>query len=240
MQGAPKHASCLSECRCASCAVAVQPSYIRNNTDDQMTILFQKVTVFSVLCPLLIAVGLPYSLYLLTRDSVSAIGGVYLLIAVAIAAVLWGLDRWLASFVPLVPLSVAEVLLLGSLMLWYSYDSREFIIDASANSSRIFIIAYTTDDKLAEEPSVAFPFGKKMTISDRNYVILRDAYRPAENRVSPLLKSPASWGNEMRQQGFEVQDRRFTALYIFSGGNSEMSEAERESAVKEFLARVKK
>ncbi len=214
-------------------------SYIRNNTDDQMTILFQKVTVFSVLCPLLIAVGLPYSLYLLTRDSVSAIGGVYVLTVVVAAAVLWGLDRVLAGFVPVVPLSVAEGLLLGSLMLWYSYETREFIIDASANSSRMFIIAYTTDDTLAEEPSVAFPFGKKMTISDRNYVILRDEYRPAENSFSPLLKSPTSWGNEMRSMGIELQDRRFTALYMFSGGNSEMSEAERETAVKEFLARVK-
>jgi|YNPMSStandDraft_1061717.scaffolds.fasta_scaffold34702_1 hypothetical protein len=31
----------------------------------------------------------------------------------------------------------------------------------------------------------------------------------------------------------------FTALYMFSGGNAEVSEAERETAVKEFLARVK-
>ncbi len=220
--------------------VVIQPNHSHNKTDDQMTALFQKATVFSVLCPLLIAVGLPYSLYLLTRDSVSAIGGVYVLIAVAVAAALWGLDRWLAGLVSLVLLSVAEVLLLGSLTLWYSYDSREFIIDASANSSRIFIIAYTLDDTLAEEPSVAFPFGKNMTISDRNYVILRDAYRPAENRVSPSLKPPVGWGNETRSMGIGLQDSRFTALYIFSGGNAEVSEAERENAVKEFFARVKK
>jgi len=205
-----------------------------------MNPFFRRVTIFSVLCPLLIAVGLPYALYLLTRDSVSAIGGIYVLIGVVILGGLWGLDRWLSGSVPLVFLSITEVVFLASVALWYGYSSREFTIDASANSSPVILMAYTTDKTLAEEPQSIFPFHKQITVSDRNYVILHDVYRPKENSFSPLLKPPATWDNGFRQSRTEVKNSQFTEIYFFSNPNSNLSESEKENLVKEFLVRVKK
>ncbi|WAS05688.1 hypothetical protein LQF76_02000 [Gloeomargaritales cyanobacterium VI4D9] len=205
-----------------------------------MNPFFQKATIFSVLCPLIIAVALPYALYLLTRDSVSAIGGVYVLIAIVVLGGLWGLDRLLSMAVPLVFLSIAEVVLLAGVALWYGYSSKEFTIDASTNPSPVILIAYTTDKTLAEEPQSVFPFHKKITLSDRNYAILHDMYRPRENSFSPILKSPANWGNGFRSSGIQLKNGQFTEIYIFSGVNSRLSESEKESLVKEFLGRIKK
>ncbi|WP_339396862.1 hypothetical protein [Synechococcus sp. C9] len=205
-----------------------------------MNLFFQRVTIFSVLCPLLMAIGLPYALYLLSRDSVSAIGGIYLLIGIAILGGLWGLDRWLSMTVPLVLLSTVEVVFLAGVALWYGYSSREFTIDASTNPSPVILIAYTRDRTLAEEPQSIFPFHKQITVSERNYVILHDVYRPKENSFSPLLKPPARWGNGFQSSGTQVKNDRFTEIRIYSNPNNQLSESEKENLVKAFLAQVNK
>ena len=137
------------------------------------------------------------------------------LIGVVILGGLWGLDRWLSGLVPLVLLSIVEVVFLSGVALWYGYLSRQFTIDASANPSPVILIAYTTDKTLAEEPQAVFPFHQQITVSDRNYVILHDSYRPKKNSFSPLLKPPAGWDHGFRQSGTNVKNDRFTEIYFF-------------------------
>ncbi len=60
-----------------------------------------------------------------------------------------------------------------------------------------------------------------------------------ETHTSSTEKIPAALRFFKVRGQVSPQTPWFTALYMFSGGNAEVSEAERETAVKEFLARVK-
>ncbi len=229
---------------------------MEDKNNHLLTVLLVKTTVFSFFCPLLILICLLYVVYLaLFRQQAyeTPFTILFLLFTIVILGVLWGLDRVLVNSVRPGVLSAVELVLISSLGLWFSYSKREFIIDASATSGQTFIVAYTIDDTLAEKPDPVFPFSQKITISDRNYVIVRDVYRLSEkNSFSPLLKPPASWGGSWRKPGIgiDVQDSRFIDfdIYLDTDRQSPLSldEEERitkakvEKAINDFLDQVKK
>jgi hypothetical protein len=218
-------------------------------------ILLEKSTVLYILCPFLIVICLFNIFYLALfrqQEYETPFGILFFLVTIVVLAVLWLVDRSLVNFVRPVILSAVELVLIGSLWLWFSYSNREFIIDASACSERTFIIAYTIDEALAEIPDTVFPFSKKITISDRNYVIVSDAYRVSEtNSFSPSLKLPANWKNRTLVTGMEgtTADSRFTSFTVYLRNDYDLLslperektvEIDRERAVKEFLTRIKK
>ncbi len=227
---------------------------MNNKTNNLTTILLSKTTVFYILCPLLIVICLLYGFYLILfrQGYETPFGVIFLLITIVVLAVLWGLDRLLVNSLHPLALSAVELLMMSGLWLWFSYSNREFIIDATASSGQTFIIAYTIDDTIAEKPDHVFPFGKKMTITDRNYVILSEVYRPSEkNSFSPYLKPSIRWKNGTIQTGMLVKERdsRFTHLVIYLANDYQLLslaeqkrvvETEKERVVKEFFARVNK
>jgi len=227
-----------------------------NQSNNLITILLRKATVFSILCPLLIIVLIPYSLYSFWRgfsenDWMSAYVFLIGFATATVLSILWVLDRLLVNFVRPVVLSAIELILISILFLWVGYSNRKLIIDASASSAQSFIVAYTIDDTLSEKTDYVFPFAEKITISDRNYVILSDTYRANKFSFPVVFQPPAIWtGYQTPGMIFDVPDNRFTDLDIYLASDEQVlslsldeerkiTKAKGETAIKEFLARVK-
>ncbi len=230
---------------------------MRNQSNNLITILLGKTTVFSILCPLLIIVLVPYSLYSLWRGFLEndwMRGYVFVIgfATTAVLSILWLLDRLLVDSLRPMVLSATELILISILFLWVGYSDRKLTIDATASSGQSFIIAYTSDDTLAEKADYVFPFGEKISISDRNYVILSDTYRANRFSFPIVFQPPAIWtGFQTPGMTFDVPDKRFTDLDIYLAPDKQLSsfsldeerkitKAKGEQAIKEFIDRVKK
>jgi hypothetical protein len=199
-----------------------------------MDFLFQKITPFWVTGILLILVALPYGIYLLQKDSVSAIGGIYLLAGVVAVMIVMALDRLLVRFVPMPTLFIIEgILLVAGLGIGFlanrNAQSQILTLDISANTSPYFMVLYTKDPTFAQTPQSRPSGGLLLTVSDRNYVVLSDDFMPRENGWQTEFRMPANWQNGYSSTGESLKEGKLTGLYFYSGNDTELTQEQKDS-----------
>lgn len=177
---------------------------------------FRAVTLFLVVCPVVIAAGLIYGIYEWSRSSVDAVAGiraVYLFLGALIVAGVLMADRFLVGYINPLPLSVVEFVLLGSLVTYSAYTDRQFIVDLSENPSDYFFICMLKKGVAEEVSTYQFPFSRVLKVSHKLYTEI-DA--DTEQRYDLRLQTASRWqGNQRRYIGLET-DRYSGAWFCHS------------------------
>ena len=173
-------------------------------------LLSQKLTLFFVLCGLIILIGTPVSIYNLIQGRTDGIVGAYLLVAVVIALVLLVLDRFSLRFADARLVSIIEggLLLVG--IIWYNYGSRTTTIDLTDYKSPYFALVWTTKPQLAEKLHYRFPFDKVIRVDDRPYICL-----DKREFLRQEFELPTQWHGGFRSKGFEINSPDYESIYIY-------------------------
>ena len=143
---------------------------------------------------MVLAIGIPTGIYSLTLDTMERLGGVYVLMGVAITIGVLIIDRSLVQVVKRKTLNSIETLLLLVGISFYLYEGRESLIDISPDSD-YFVLIENNGSFQDSELEYKFPFSKKLMPNENHAVInsISDNFRqiklnPPEDWSSYVLK----------------------------------------------------
>ncbi|MCR9253662.1 MAG: DUF4407 domain-containing protein [bacterium] len=166
--------------------------------------LILKPTLFSIVGSIILILGIPGGLYGLTLSGGASLGGVLILFAVLVTALVVATDRYFASIMKLRTLSLIELILAIAVILAYTHDNKKIILDLSDYQENYFVLILNEDDLQESKLAYSFPFNKSLTPNLKHGIIemqLKDKYQIKMN-------GPETWtGYSMRPMkinGFSI------------------------------------
>jgi hypothetical protein len=153
--------------------------------------IFEKSTLFSILCIIGIVVGIPYGIYGLTLDGGQSLAGTLVLVSVMFLIIILVIDRVIASKIKPLKLSLIELFLTIIILTFYQYNERKIFINLMNYNENYFVVIYN-DRNLKENKIISkFPFDNEIVV-ENNFVII-----PRKIKAVLNLKviSPKKWNS---------------------------------------------
>lgn len=197
-----------------------------------MKFLFKKLTPFLVIGYLVLLIATPLGLFKLTGTPDQELEATYLLLLAGAALMVLGLDRWLVKRVPVIWLSIAEVLVLLVGGGYLAYDSRKTTLDLSAFDGPYFILVWVNDSAEARPLRRVFPFDKTLVVSDTPVVRLHQR----EFSVTQV-RPPAKWQNGYSSRGLALTQPGVESAYFYGPQNHSFTPAQVDSLIRQALGR---
>ncbi len=150
-----------------------------------------KPTLFSVLCLLIILIGIPLALYWYTLGAhEEKLGAVYLSFLIFISICILFLDRIFVSFMTPLSLSIGELVLGLLLFFLFSFLTRKIVVDLQDYPHNYFMVVLNDGTKANTPLRYSFPFNKSAQLNGRHIVL-----EPSiQDRYSLKVKQDKYWG----------------------------------------------
>ena len=192
--------------------------------------ILKNPTVFSVLGIIALIIGLPFGIYGLTLDGGGSLGGAIILIWLFIVALIITVDRLVVLKVNSRKVNLFESILLLVGVTWFSFSTREIIIDLEGNDADYFVLIENNGTLENSELKYSFPFNEKIVHDKKVAVInsIKDNYQRLE------LKSPTNWRSQ-RIQPWSINDYR---IRFYSNGDIKFKEREIDSIIEKEIKSV--
>lgn len=153
--------------------------------------IFEKSTLFSILCIIGIVVGIPYGIYGLTLDGGQSLAGTLVLVGVMFLIIILVIDRGIVSKIKPLKLSLIELFLSIIILTIYQYNERKVFIDLMNYNENYFVVIYNDKNLKDNNIKSKFLFNKEIVVKD-NFVII-----PKKIKADLNLKviSPKKWNS---------------------------------------------
>jgi len=181
--------------------------------------IFEKPTLFSILCIIGIIVGIPYGIYGLNLKGGESLAGTLALVVVFILIIILAIDRGIVSKIKPLRLTLFELLLSLICLFAYQSNERKAIIDLENYNEDFFVVIYNKGKLKDSEVKSKFIFNKEVKVK-QTCVVIPEKLK-SEYRIQVL--SPKKWSSlEMRPDslyGYNVEfynseKRKFTETDI--------------------------
>ena len=195
-----------------------------------------KLTPMLILCGAAVCVGIPYGIFQFfnKQDATAGIVGVYVLVGVLVALVLLGIDRLLVRYIPLLPLSLAELVLIVTAVAWLFYTSRVFTLDLTQVPDDHYFVFFTDAQPNDKKTEFVFPFSKKLVPAQANAVFLDTR---VQQQYDLKIKTP-NFPEGYMSQSLPPEPGKYTGGMFCSWGKKEYTPALIDSLRKAVLAQV--
>ncbi|AWA31142.1 hypothetical protein HYN48_14150 [Flavobacterium magnum] len=149
-----------------------------------------KLTPVFVISIFIIVIGIPYGIFGLSQTGGSSLGGVLILCAVAISALVLFFDRLLVSTISSKKLSIAEFIILVVITFFYFYSERKIEIKIDSKTS-YFVLIENNGNFVDSNLKYKFPFDKILNTKKKHAVI--NSISKNYQRIN--LDIDKSWGS---------------------------------------------
>lgn len=153
--------------------------------------IFEKSTLFSILCIIGILVGIPYGIYGLTLDGGQSLAGTLVLVGVMFLIIILVIDRVIVSKIKPLKLSLIELFLTIIILTFYQYNERKIFINLMNYNENYFVVIYNDKNLKENKIKSKFLFDKEIVV-ENNFVII-----PRKIKAILNLKviSPKKWNS---------------------------------------------
>ena len=194
--------------------------------------IFEKSTLFSILCIIGVVIGIPYGIYGLTLDGGQSLAGTLVLVGVIFLIVILAIDRGIVSKIKPLKLSLIELFLSIIVLIIYQYNERKVLIDLMNYNENYFVVIYNNENLKENILKSKFLFNKKIIVED-NFVIIP---RKIKTDLNLKVISPKKWNSlEMKPDSISGYSIEF-----YNSDKKNFEQKEIENIVKGIIGKAEK